>query len=160
MRRIGLFAAVLLSFVAITITLTWFWTEWGRQAYGQFLRAVAPSIYELIGFGDARVGAFRQRYINFIPFIGLVLATPRIPLRRRVAGLLGGLAALFVGHLGLNLTEGMHRASRLPFVPSLVSDALPFMLWVIVAWPALAPFLPKRAEEDAAPPSDERPPVD
>ncbi len=159
MRRACLLAVVLLGFVAITIVLTWFWTEWGRQAYGQFLRAVAPPIYDLIGFGDARVGAFRHRYINFIPFVGLVLVTPGIAIKRRATGLFGGLFALFVGHLVLNLTERMQPGSHLPFVPSLVSDALPLMIWVIVAWPALAPFLPKLAEEGEETKESEQPPT-
>jgi hypothetical protein len=154
MRRMAVFAGMLIGFAAITIVLTWFWTEWGRQAYGQFLRAVAPPIYDLIGFGDARVGAFRQRYINFIPFVGLVLVTPGIAFQRRAVGLVGGLFALFLGHLGLNLTERMQPGSHLPFVPSLISDALPFILWVLIAWPVLAPYLPKLSEENAAPPTD------
>ncbi|MFK7898179.1 MAG: hypothetical protein AB8G23_20270 [Myxococcota bacterium] len=143
MRRALLALGILVGFAVITVALTWFWTEWGRQAYGQFLRAVAPTIYDWIGFGDARVGAFRQRYINFIPFVGLVLVTPGLPAKRRAAGLCLGLFALFVGHLGLNLTERMQPGSHLPFVPSLISDALPFVLWVVIAWPILAPYLPK-----------------
>lgn len=147
MRRAGSIVAMLLGFVAITIALTWFWTEWGRQAYGHFLREVAPPIYDLVGFGDARVGAFRQRYINFIPFIGLVLVTPRVQAKRRILGLVAGLVALFAGHLVLNLTELMQPGAHLPFVPSLISDALPFVLWVAVAWPVLAPFLPGLAAD-------------
>jgi len=128
---------VIAGFVVITIGLTFIWTEWGRVAYGHFLKAVAPPIYELIGFGGARVGAFRQRYINFVPFVGLVLVTPGLTLARRSIGLVCGLFALFVGHLALNLTERVHRGAHLPFVPSLVSDALPFVLWIIVAYPVI-----------------------
>jgi hypothetical protein len=129
---------VLVSFVAITILLTWFWTAWGHEHYGYFLKAVAPPIYEAIGFGDARVGAFRQRYINFVPFIGLVLVTPGIQIRRRMIGLSVGVFALFVGHLALNLTERGQQAPHLPFVPSLVSDVLPFVFWIIVAYPVIS----------------------
>lgn len=132
------FVAVILGFAVITIGLTVFWIEWGRLHYGQFLKFVAPPIYDLIGFGDARVGAFRQRYINFVPFVGLVLVTPRLAWKRRFTGLAAGLGALFVGHLALNLTERVHRGGHLPFVPSLVSDALPFLLWIIVAYPVLS----------------------
>ena len=140
---------VVAGFCVITILLTWFWTEGGRVGYGRFLKAVAPPIYTLIGFDDARVGAFRQRYINFVPFIGLVLVTPGIPLRRRMIGLALGLLALFVGHLALNLTERMQPGRHLPFVPSLISDALPFLLWVIVAYPALGQLLPRTDDPDA-----------
>ena len=129
---------VILGFAVVTMVLTWFWTEWGRLHYGNFLKVVAPPIYDAIGFGDARVGAYRQRYINFIPFAGLVLVTPGIALRRRMGGLGLGLFALFLGHLALNLTERVHKGAHLPFVPSLVSDALPFVFWIIVAYPVVS----------------------
>ena len=135
---------VVSGFVAVTIALTFVWTEWGRVAYGHFLKAVAPPIYELIGFGDARVGAFRQRYINFVPFVGLVLVTPGLTLARRSIGLVCGLFGLCVGHLALNLTERVHRGSHLPFVPSLVSDALPFLLWIVVAYPVISDWFARR----------------
>ena len=78
---------IVLAFCVISIGLTWFWNEWARESYGQFLRAVAPSIYELIGFEHARVGALRERYINFVPFVSLVLVTPGLTLPRRTIGL-------------------------------------------------------------------------
>ena len=145
---------VVFGFVAITIVLTWFWEETGRVMYGQFLKAVAPSIYDALGFGDARVGAFRQRYINWVPFVGLMLVTPGLPWRRRAGGLGGGLFLLFVGHLALNLTERVHKAAQLPFVPSLVSDALPFLLWILFAWPALSGWFASALAESAAPSHD------
>lgn len=129
---------VVVGFVVITILLTWFWTEWGRPHYAQFLKVIAPPIYDLIGFGDARVGAYRQRYINFVPFVGLVLVTPGIALRRRLLGLLSGLGLLCVGHLALNLTEPARPGAHLPFVPSLISDALPFVIWIFVAYPVIS----------------------
>lgn len=129
----------IVAFVAVTLALTWIWEEGGRVAYGRFLKLVAPPLYDLIGFEGARVGAFRQRYVNFVPFVGLVLVTPGLTLRRRLGGLALGLFALFAGHLALNLTEiGQGRTRHLPMVPSLVSDTLPFLLWLVVAAPALA----------------------
>lgn len=126
-------------FAAVTLALTFLWEEGGRIAYGRFLKTVAPPLYDLVGFEGARVGAFRQRYVNFVPFVGLVLATPGLSLRRRLLGLGLGLFTLFLGHLGLNLTEvGQGRGRHLPLVPSLVSDTLPFLLWLFVAAPALA----------------------
>ena len=44
---------VILGFVVITIALTWVWEEGGRHLYGRFLKTVAPTIYDWIGFGDA-----------------------------------------------------------------------------------------------------------
>jgi hypothetical protein len=118
------------AFAAITLCLTWLWDEGGRMAYGRFLKSVAPPIYDLIGFEGARVGAFRQRYVNFIPFVGLVLVTPHLSARRRAIGLALGLFALFCGHLALNLTEigaGARAASPARALPRLGYPALPLL---------------------------------
>lgn len=144
------------AFVAITLLLTWLWNEGGRMAYGRFLKAVAPPIYDLLGFDGARVGAFRQRYVNFVPFIGLVLVTPGLSWKRRLLGLAIGLVVLFCGHLALNLTEvGRGRARHLPILPSLVSDTLPFLVWLGVAAPMLARYFdgPKKSEPPEATPA-------
>ncbi|MFO0688037.1 MAG: hypothetical protein U0900_04975 [Myxococcota bacterium] len=131
------------AFVAITLLLTFLWDEGGRVAYGRFLKTVAPPIYDLLGFDGARVGAFRQRYVNVVPFVGLVLVTPGLPARRRLVGLVIGLFVLFCGHLALNLTEvGRGRARHLPILPSLLSDTLPFLVWLGVAAPVLTRWLP------------------
>lgn len=147
---------VVISFVIVTMALTFFWEEFGKLNYGRFLKTVAPTIYDWIGFGDARVGAMRQRYINWIPFVGLIVVTPGLLFRRRALGLAAGLLALFAGHLTLNLTERVDNAIHLPFVPSLVSDALPFLLWIVVAWPAVSEWfsstiaaLPDTTDESA-----------
>ena len=49
------------GFVVITIVLTWFWGEWGRQGYGRFLRTVA----------DKAGIELRERYA-----VGLVFLNP------------------------------------------------------------------------------------
>ncbi|MBK7948311.1 MAG: hypothetical protein IPK00_06120 [Deltaproteobacteria bacterium] len=144
------------AFVAITLLLTWLWNEGGRMAYGRFLKAVAPPIYDLLGFDGARVGAFRQRYVNFVPFIGLVLVTPGLSRKRRLLGLAIGLVVLFCGHLALNLTEvGRGRARHLPILPSLVSDTLPFLVWLGVAAPMLVQWLPGGPASTATDPGAE-----
>jgi hypothetical protein len=130
------------AFAAITLLLTWLWNEGGRVVYGKLLKLVAPGLYELFGFEGARVGAFRQRYVNFIPFVGLVLVTPRLSPRRRLVGLAVGLFVLFCGHLALNLTAPNSGGRHLPLVPSLLSDTLPFLLWLFVAAPAWMSWLP------------------
>ena len=145
---------VVVAFAAVTILLTWFWTEWGRLHYGNFLKLIAPPIYDAIGFDGSRVGAYRQRYINFVPFLGLVLVTPGILLRRRLLGLIGGLVTLSAGHLALNLTERVHRGAHLPFVPSLVSDALPFIVWIIVAYPVISQWFSASLGEQLNPTSE------
>jgi hypothetical protein len=88
MRKILLRVA---AFALITLLLTWLWGEGGQVLYGRFLKLVAPSIYDFFGFEGARVGTLRQRYVNFVPFIGLVLVTPALSVRRRTIGLAVGL---------------------------------------------------------------------
>ena len=143
------------AFAAITLILTWLWGEGGRVLYGKFLKLVAPGIYDLLGLEGARVGAFRQRYVNFVPFIGLVLVTPRLSARRRFLGLTTGLVVLFCGHLALNLTETREGGRHLPLVPSLLSDTLPFLVWLVVAAPARGGWLPANAvsEKPTKPPA-------
>ena len=149
------------AFCVVTLLLTWLWGAWGRVAYGKFLLLVAPPIYDAIGFGGARVGPLRERYINFVPFVGLMLVTPGLTLRRRGLGLAAGLGLIFVAHLALNLTELLQPGEHLPFVPSLISDTAPFLLWVILAYPALKRFVPStlslastRDEEPRSPTRD------
>jgi hypothetical protein len=75
-----------------------------------------------------------------------MLVTPHLAARRRALGLVLGLFALFCGHLALNLTEtGAGRARHLPLVPSLLSDTLPFLVWLVAAAPAFAHWLPAAA---------------
>lgn len=148
---------IVLSFVVISIGLTWIWNEWARAGYAQLLKSVAPPLYELLGFGDARVGLLRERYINFVPFVSLLLVTPGLTLRRRAIGLALGLVFIFVCHLALNLTELFQPGRSLPIVPSIVSDALPFLVWSVVAYPVLTKFLVVTTEPET---NGDDPPTD
>ena len=85
-----------------------------------------------------------------------MLVTPGLGWRRRLGGLLAGLFALFVSHLALNLTEGPRRGS-LPIMPSMLSDALPFVLWVVVAFPVLRGWFPQSAGEEPGAGSGDEP---
>ena len=95
---------VVLAFVVVSLGLTWLWNEWLRGAYAHLFIAAAHPLYDFLGFEEARVGALRQRYINFVPFVSLLVVTPGISIRRRTLGLILGLFFIFVCHLGLNLT--------------------------------------------------------
>ena len=140
---------VVLAFGLVSVSLTFLWNEWGRDAYATLFKFVAQPVYEAVGFGGARVGAYRDRYINFVPFVSLVLVTPGIGLRRRSIGLGLGLVAIFVSHLALNLTERLHPGPSLPVVPAIFSDAFPFLLWLAVAYPVVVRFFPSTPESPA-----------
>lgn len=132
---------IAIAFVIISIGLTWIWNEWLRGLYAQFFGMIAPPIYDSIGLGHAWAAGLRDRYINFVPFVALVLVTPGLTLRRRSIGLVAGLVAISIGHIVLNLTALIEPGPALPIMASLVSDSFPFLVWFFVAYPVLADFM-------------------
>jgi hypothetical protein len=128
MKQTLLFLA---KFVALTAPLTWLWQVWGRRAYTAFYGPVAHSIYSVLGF-DRVPTPSRERFINYIPFLTLMILTPRLSLRRRLVGTGLGVLALFALHIGANLTEAPG-SRALPLGMSLALDAAPFLLWVLIA---------------------------
>ena len=135
-------ALMVVGFVIISIGLTWLWNEWLGGLYGRFFTTIAPPFYDAIGLGHARVAGMRQRYINFVPFVALVLVTRGLTWRRRSIGLLAGLAVISVSHLFLNLTALIQPGSALPVMASVISDAFPFAVWFVVAYPAISNLIP------------------
>ncbi len=63
----------ILKFVALTVPLTLLWKEWGRGAYGGVLHDVSGTIYRWFGLHELQPHGPRDRYINYIPFIALML---------------------------------------------------------------------------------------
>jgi len=120
-----------LKFVAITVPLVWLWVEWGRMAYGDLLHAVSGFLYELFGWGRPPSGS-RERFVNIVPFLVLVLLTPRLSPVRRWGGLAAGLGVLFVFHMIFHAIGQAYRG-RIPLPVTQLSDALPFVLWLVIA---------------------------
>jgi hypothetical protein len=135
-------ALMVIAFVIISIGLTWLWNEWLSGLYGRFFTTIAPPIYDAIGLGHARAPGLRQRYINFVPFVALILVTRGLTLRRRTIGLLAGLITISISHLLLNLTALIQPGPALPVMASVVSDAFPFLVWFVVAYPAISNLIP------------------
>ncbi len=130
-----------LEVVAVTIPLTWLWLVWGREAYhGVFIQLVAP-LPGWFGLPSYRLIAVPQRFINFVPFLALMIATPRLSPARRLLGTLAGFGVILVGHLAFYVVSiavyaehGMTpRAISALFPVLLLSDSLPFLLWAIIA---------------------------
>ena len=121
-----------LSFVLITWPLTWLWLEGGEYKYLAFLREVGDYVYGLLGIEGVRIRS-RVRYMNLIPFVALVLVTPRLGLLRRSVGLFVGLVILVLSHLAFSYM--LYRSHRILYPPVLIniSDALPLALWAVIA---------------------------
>jgi hypothetical protein len=128
MKQTLLFLA---KFVALTAPLTWLWQVWGRRAYAAFYGPVAHSIYSLLGFDRVPIWS-RERFINYIPFLTLMILTPGLSPRRRLVGTALGMVALFFFHIATNLMHAPGSRS-LPIGVKLALDAAPFLLWVLIA---------------------------
>ena len=154
------FLLTLLKIAVVSAPLTWLWMEWGRDAYGYLFTQLSLPIYGLFGLTDIAPSGARDRFINYLPFVVLVIITPRLSLKRRVVGILLGFVALFLGHVWFAYIanqainpEGTinSRGFRRIVAANGFSDAMPFVLWVIVAkewvWERAAKLFPKPAEE-------------
>ena len=121
----------LVKFVCLTAPFVWLWQVGGLRLYHALYSPVADVIYGWLGFEGTATPA-RDRYINMIPFVALMVLTPRLSTRRRLGGIAIGLMILFLLHIGINLTANPETL-RLPRRTSLILDAAPFFLWVIIA---------------------------
>jgi hypothetical protein len=121
----------LVKFICLTAPLVWLWQNGGLYVYHAFYSPIASAIYEWLGFEGIATPA-RDRYINLIPFLALMILTPNLSIRRRLIGTAVGLVILVLTHIAVNLTS-IHEALRLPRWVSLAMDATPFFLWVVIA---------------------------
>ena len=121
----------LVKFVCLTAPFVWLWQIGGLSVYHALYSPIANAIYEWLGFEGVAAPA-RDRYINMIPFVALMILTPNLSTRRRLGGTAIGLMILFTMHIAVNLTANPVNL-RLPWPVSLAVDAAPFFLWVIIA---------------------------
>jgi len=128
MKQTLLFLA---KFIALTAPLTWLWQEWGRGAYRAIYVPAAQAVYGLLGYGHVPVPG-RQRFIDWIPFLALMILTPRLRLSRRLLGIVFGMLALFLLHILVQLWAGPPKRS-FPLWVKMLLDAAPFALWVAIA---------------------------
>jgi hypothetical protein len=76
---------------------------------------------------------------NLPPFVALVLATPRIALRRRVRILAIGCGILIAGHIAfictlLRFQESLQAHPQIPIAVIQFFLTLPFLLWITLAY--------------------------
>jgi hypothetical protein len=130
-----------LSIVLLTVGLTWAWIAWGGDAYERLLIAVAGPLLEAVGVTRIAESPAQKRFVSFVPFLVLMWLTPKMGTRRRVVGTLVGCSLLFVAHVGLVGVEQWSQSKQRPtsdpfstlFPAALFADALPFMLWAVIA---------------------------
>lgn len=130
-----------LEVVAVTIPLTWLWLAWGREAYHGVFVQLAGLLPTWFGLPGHQLIAVPQRFINYVPFVALMIVTPRLSLARRALGTIVGFGVIFLGHLAFFVVSiavyaehGMTpRAISTLFPVLLLSDSLPFILWAIIA---------------------------
>jgi hypothetical protein len=131
MKQALLFA---LSFAALSLLLTWLWLGGGNALYAAMMQPIANSIYDALGLpghGTMR----RLRFINFVPFTALMILTPRLSMRRRLGGLAIGWLVLAAFHIALNgiAISAATSQKRLPPMAAFTSDAMPFLIWYVIA---------------------------
>jgi len=154
----------LLKVIAVSLPLTWIWLEWGREAYGWFFTRTAIPIFGMLGETSLLPVGARDRFINYLPFLILMLVTPRMSWARRSAGIAIGFVAIYISHLifvwytyhlGVDAGRMSTGDFRQIFPVLMLSDALPLILWVIFAnqfvRESLGHFLPGPAPKSKEP---------
>ena len=133
----------LVKFACLTAPLIWIWLAGGLNVYHSLYSPIASAIYEWLGF-EGVTTPVRARYINFIPFLALMVLTPNLSARRRLGGTAIGLLIIFSMHIAVNLTANPETL-LLPRPVSLSLDAAPFFLWFVIANEFLRDFMRGRA---------------
>ena len=129
----------LVKFVCLTAPIIWLWHIRGWRYYHALYSPIASAIYVWLGFEGIATPA-RDRYINLIPFLTLMVLTPNLSTRRRLGGTAIGLVILFAMHIAVNLSANP-RTQILPQMVRLMLDAAPFFLWVIIAHEFVRDFM-------------------
>ena len=129
--------------VGITVPVTWVWLEWGRAAYGRLFADLVIPIFGFFGMTSILPQGSLDRFISYLPFLILMLVTPRMSPLRRWMGILIGFVLIFIlqvffvyvsdlaGVEGGNMNRQDIYEKMLPVL--LICDAFPFVLWIVIA---------------------------
>ena len=137
-KRLLLLAA---KFLIITVPLGLIWIEWARTAYLNLFVKIATPVLLLFGVQDIFGKYVVDHFINYVPFLVLIVITPELSPKRRIVGGVIGFFLLFVGHIVLTTIAyyAIHnygqtqKAFSVLFPGFLLNDSLPFIIWAIVA---------------------------
>jgi hypothetical protein len=145
----------LAKFVAVTAPLTWLWLEGGRDAYHAFFIDVTRPMLVWYGWPQSQLGSVPQRFISYVPFLALMLITPRITMTRRFWGTAIGFGLLFLSHAGFvmaSIVAYTHygetpRAIKAVFGVMLLLDSFPFLLWAVICWQVIRDTIEDASEK-------------
>jgi hypothetical protein len=146
-----------LAFFALTLPLAWAWFAWGSDLYTRLLLDLLDAVgIRMTRRGEGNPAA--PRFISVVPFLVLMLVTPRLGWKRRLFGAAGGFAVLAAAHAALLLVVDGAAAQYgraesvekvFPFV--ILADGVPLLLWLVLAREFLAEVIPGLGE--APPPA-------
>lgn len=130
-----------LEVVGISVPATWLWIAWGRELYPRLFMELVPPLLVALGLPGLRPNLVPDRFISFVPFLVLMVVTPRMSALRRLLGTLAGFALIFASHLAFVLyVLWMQESETLrarPFVhifPAFILlDAFPILVWALIA---------------------------
>ena len=150
----------LAKFVAVTAPLTWLWLEGGRDAYHAVFIDVAQPMLVWLGWPQSQLGSVPQRFISYVPFLALILITPRITMARRFWGTMVGFSLLFLSHVAFVLASiiAYDRYGETPeaikavFGVMLLLDSFPFLLWAVICWDVIREAIEGASEKIFADP--------
>ena len=123
--------------------LAWLWLTQLRGLYAHFFSAVGTPLFSFPGMGDIPV-VYRTRFINVVPFVAMMLVTPKLGARRKSLGIALGLVVIFAGHLAFTAIAGqawlgashggdLEDNFTVHIAGMLLSDSMPLLLWLLIA---------------------------
>lgn len=154
---------LLLEFVAITAPLTWLWMNGGQDAYMAWFKDVARPFFKLLGVTNYPPSAVRDRFIGFVPFIALMLITPGLSFAKRIGGLLIGFPVIVLCQVALVYAVfkivvqggGWNEETKTALFPfTVIFDAVPLLLWAVLAHEYLGGLLQRIIPPTPPPPAD------
>ena len=149
-RTLVLFVLKLVAASAL-FYVVWEWQ--GQVWYAVLFREVALPVYGLFGITPESLrealNVTVERFYNILPFLSLMAAAWGISWRRRIIGILAGGVTILAWHIVFTaVVRGILSAHHFDPIAYrqlsplfLFSDALPFVLWVVIAYRPLTAIL-------------------
>ena len=125
----------------ISAPATWLWIEWGKSAYSALFVDLVPPILKWLDLPGLRPSVVPDRFVSLVPFLVLMVLTPRLSLPRRVIGTALGFGAIFLSHLAfivymlvIQETESLRARPFVSIFPAFILlDAFPIIVWALIA---------------------------